>query len=97
MSFRKDTERSHEWRAWVGRCRATLVLCGVPDEAFARQRAWWYFLDHASMSTGKQQHWFSLDGLSDEKLRRLHKFLEKEYGSQDHSPYLLTVVRSALR
>ena len=97
MGFRKDKDASLEWRRWLTRCRSTLILCGVPEDAYESQRHWWYFLNHASMSTGKETHWFSLEQMPPEQLRRLHAFLEEEYGTQEYPPYVLTVVRSQLR
>ena len=97
MGFRKNKAASQEWQKWLARCRPVLVLCGIPDEAYENQRNWWYFLDHASMSTGKETHWFSLDQMSGEQLTRLHEFLEQEYGSNEYAPFILEVVRSQMR
>ena len=97
MGFRKGKHAAHEWHRWLGRCRPTLVLCGVPEDAFQNQRNWWYFLDHASMSTGKETHWFSMDQLPQEQLVRLRDFLEHEYGDRTSPPFLLEVVGSQLR
>jgi len=97
MGFRNGKDTSLEWRRWLARCRPTLVLCGIPQDAFESQRYWWYFLDHSDLSTGQKPHWFSLAQLSSEQLRRLHAFLEEEYGAQEHPPHLMAVVRNRVR
>ena len=97
MAFRKPKEASLDWQRWLARFRSSLVLCGVPEEAYQSQRHWWYFLDHASMSTGKEMHWFSLDKLSLVHLKKLHALLEEQYGSFENVPFLLSVVRTQLR
>lgn len=97
MSFRKDKNDSREWQRWLARCGPALILCGVPEDAYASQRNWWYLLDHASMSTGKETHWFTLDQLPSERLLALRDLLEREYGDREHPPHLLEVVRSRLR
>ena len=96
MGFRKDKSAALEWQRWLTRCRETLILCGVPADAYESQRNWFYFLGHASMSTGTNRHWFSLDQLSREQRMRLNAFLEEEYGSQEHPPDLLLSVRRNL-
>ena len=97
MGFRKHKDTSLDWRRWLDRCRSTLVLCGIPEDAYESQRNWWYFLDHASLSTGKETHWFSMDQLPREQLVRLRDFLEQEYGDREYPPFLLDVVRNQLR
>ena len=97
MGSRRDKNASLDWCRWSARCRPTLALCGVPEGAYESQRYWWYFLDHASMSTGRATHWFSTGQLSREQLVNLRDFLEQEYGTQDNPPYLLAVVRGQLR
>jgi hypothetical protein len=97
MSFRKDKTSHLKWRKWLARCQPLLVLCGIPEDAYETQQNWWYFLDHARMSNGKESHWFSLDQLSHDQIIRLSEFLEQEYGSEEYPPFLLELVRSVYR
>ena len=94
MSFRRNKDKATEWKRFRDRCRPILVACGLPDEGYANQRMWWYFLDHASLSTGHRAHWFSLDKLSHEQLQHLCEFFEAEYGSEEYPPLILQVLRS---
>ena len=84
----------HQWTKGLKRL--------VSEGAWFREADYPYFntvtcAGHASMSTGKEPHWFSLEQMPPERLRRLHAFLEEEYGEQEYPPHLLIVVRGLLR
>jgi hypothetical protein len=97
MGYRKKNHAaSRVWRDWLERCRPTLVLSGIPEEAYESQENWWYFLDHAHMSTRNEPHWFSLDILSHGQLITLRGFLEREFAGDD-TPFILDLVRSVTK
>jgi hypothetical protein len=96
MGFRRDKEQALKWKHWLDRCRPTLVAYGLPEEAYSDTRHWLYFLGHATLSTGKESHWLSLDMLRRDQLETLRALLEAEYGYEAYPPILVLVLRGEL-
>jgi len=97
MAFRKDKKQALDWKTWLQRNRPTLVQCGLPEDVYQDRQAWFYFLDHATLSTGNQMHWFSLEQLTVQQWQRLYDFLQAEYHDASYPPHLLRVVQGELR
>lgn len=97
MAFRKDKQRATEWKQWVQRHQSALTACGLPEDVYHDRAAWYYFLDHGHLSTGKTRHWFSLAQLSRPQMQRLRDFVQSEVQGDYPDSHLLNVLRSELR
>jgi len=80
----------------AGAASRLFMECGLPHEFWEEERHWQYFLGHATMSDGKQLHWFSLDQLSRSQLERLCDFLQQEFKTAAYDPDLLVVLKNKL-
>ena len=96
MSFRKPkTDLRHhrnDWRAWVDERRAELAGIGLPAELYVDESHWSDFLQNGHL------HWHESSGfefahLPAGQLGALHRFLEREYGSDEQPLPLLQWVR----
>jgi len=100
MAFRKARNdkyrRDQEWQVWIDANRAELVAIGLPAEVYLDADRWLDFLENGHL------HWHESSGfefghLSPKKLNALHRFLEREYGTDEKSPHLLSYVRVRCR
>jgi hypothetical protein len=89
----QSKQESLDWKRWVVRNRDRLLGCGLPLDAWDNRRTWLYFLDHCTLSTGTDHHWFRLDQLREERLRDLWQLLEDEIGSAPYVPPVLQRLR----
>ncbi len=99
MGFRRKKSDAHrhlrEWQAWIDCARSELATIGLPAEVYLNEGRWLDFLENGHL------HWhessgFAFDHLTAAQLAALHRFLDREYGEAEKTPYLLGYVRSRL-
>lgn len=96
MVFRRAKTDAHRrlqaWHAWIDRTRAELSAIGLPAEVYLDEARWLDFLENGHL------HWhessgFEFDHLPPAQLVALHRFLEREYGTAEWCPPLLSWLR----
>lgn len=78
MAFRRDGDKSHEWKRWLTQHRQTLIRAGIPNSMLKDGRNWLVFLESGGWHA---ESGFNADALTLDQARALHDFLVAEYGT----------------
>jgi len=78
MAFRRDGDKSHEWKRWLAQHRQTLIRTGIPDSILRDERYWLVFLESGGWDA---ESGFDVDALTLDQARELHDFLVAQYGT----------------
>ena len=89
MSFRRNSENSLAWHKWLQQNEKLLDDCGLPTIVFASESHWRDFLEHGFLDHHNDAINFTVDELSETKLRKLKDFLESSLTSQEKQSALV--------
>ena len=84
MSFRRDTERTRTWIAWLSAHRSELAATGVPHGIYEHEHSWFHFLEHGVFPGEGSIPRFDLAELSPAEKQRLLVFL-RAHAQLEHS------------
>ena len=95
MSFRRrvDHKRKAAETVWIERHWPTLKEIGLPPIVFCDYGHWTDFLDNGYLDHHEDTTRFSFAQLSNDQMRRLHRFLEDEHATKGAPPSLLGWLR----
>lgn len=83
MTFRRDSDKSKAWAAWLRKHEAGLLACGVPLILLERERNWTYFLDHGYFTPpGIAEPIIDVDRMDRSQAEALCLFLESDASSR---------------
>ena len=77
MTFRRDSDRSRDWRQWLHEHREALTAAGLPIWVFEYELRWTRFLEEDGFDL--ESGW-SVGMLSEDGANRLREFVVNEYG-----------------
>jgi hypothetical protein len=88
MPFRRDSSRHYSWKKWLADHRADLLEAGVPDWILTDELRWLRFLEEGF---DNESGW-SPTLLDHETARKLHGFIQREYGDEGYRGTLHDIV-----
>jgi hypothetical protein len=97
MTYRRrllDQGIERDWRDWLQDRSEALAELGLPLDLYSSRTAWEDFLSTGSAAFGLRDNpvEFDFNDLSVDEQKRLHQFLEREFGA-DKAPGLLGFLR----
>jgi hypothetical protein len=85
MSYRRGSEGPRAWQEWLDQHRHTLNTCSLPEFVFSDKLTWLRFLEHGGWHP--QPGW-GVVMLSPNEARKLHEFIESQYGPDEYRSLL---------
>jgi hypothetical protein len=76
MTFRRSSQKNHDWKRWLASCRKQLIDTGVPSGVYESENFWFYFMDHGEFPGIEDIPSFQLTQLSVEQAKSLLCFLQ---------------------
>lgn len=98
MGYRRPPRNrveDREWREWLRTRSNALAALPLPLDLYSSREAWDDFLATGSAVIGAhdQRREFEFNDLTLEEQKRLHAFLEEEFGTHEPPPGLLRFLR----